>query len=188
MTSFRFDRAVSPRAEMRGFVSAVRVAAIVLCSAAGMSLMISPSMSSTILSSEPFVTSTTPTVAPSRRTVARSQTAAISIIRWEMKIDRAVAASLTPDHLEDPLGEIRGQGRGHLVEHQDVRLGRHGTGEVDDAERGQRQVPSVAGEVEVAEGRARRASGGTVRVVSRSAAGSAGCRGPGSATAPGTRR
>ena len=51
-----------------------------------MSLMISPSISSTILSSEPFVTSTTPTVAPSRRTVARSHTAAISIIRWEMKM------------------------------------------------------------------------------------------------------
>ena len=37
-------------------------------------------------SSEPGATSTTPTVAPSRRTVARSQTAAISIIRWEMKM------------------------------------------------------------------------------------------------------
>ena len=45
-----------------------------------------PSMSSTIRSSEPAVTSTTPTVSPSRRTVARSQTAAISMSRWEMKM------------------------------------------------------------------------------------------------------
>ena len=36
----------------------------------------------------PAVTSTTPTVSPSRRTVARSQTAAISIIRCEMKMTR----------------------------------------------------------------------------------------------------
>ena len=34
----------------------------------------------------PSVTSTTPTVSPSRSTVARSQTAAISIMRWEMKM------------------------------------------------------------------------------------------------------
>ena len=34
----------------------------------------------------PALTSTTPTVSPSRRTVARSQTAAISIIRCEMKM------------------------------------------------------------------------------------------------------
>ena len=47
---------------------------------------ISPSISATIRSSEPSVTSTTPTVSPSRRTVARSQTAAISISRWEMKM------------------------------------------------------------------------------------------------------
>ena len=47
---------------------------------------IPPSISSTIRSSEPSVTSTTPTVSPSRSTVARSQMAAISIIRWEMKM------------------------------------------------------------------------------------------------------
>ena len=45
-----------------------------------------PSMSSTILSSEPGVTSTTPMVSPSRSTVARSQTSAISISRCEMKM------------------------------------------------------------------------------------------------------
>ena len=50
------------------------------------SLAMSPSISSTIRCSEPAVTSTTPTVTPSRRTVARSQTAAISIIRCEMKM------------------------------------------------------------------------------------------------------
>ncbi len=46
----------------------------------------SPSMSLTIRSSDPSSTSTTPTVSPSRSTVARSHTAAISIIRCEMKI------------------------------------------------------------------------------------------------------
>ena len=46
----------------------------------------SPSMSSTIFDSEPAVTSTTPTVSPFRSTVARSQTAAISMRRWEMKM------------------------------------------------------------------------------------------------------
>ena len=40
--------------------------------------------------------------------------------------DGAVAASLPRDHLEDPLGQVRGQGRGHLVEHQHVRLGTPG--------------------------------------------------------------
>ena len=56
-----------------------------------------PSISSTMRSSDPGVTSTTPTVSPSRRTVARSQTAAISIMRCEMKIDGPIAAALAAD-------------------------------------------------------------------------------------------
>ena len=104
------------------------------------SLTISPSISSTIRSSEPSVTSTTPTVSPSRRTVARSQTAAISIIRWEMKMTERSAPRWPADHLEHPLGQVRGQGRGHLVEQQHVGLDRQRAGQVDDPERGQRQV------------------------------------------------
>ena len=50
------------------------------------SLARSPSISATIRCSEPSLMSTTPTVAPSRRTVARSHTAAISIRRCEMKM------------------------------------------------------------------------------------------------------
>ena len=50
------------------------------------SLALSPSIRATIRSSEPSFTSTTPTVSPSRRTVARSHTAAISMRRWEMKM------------------------------------------------------------------------------------------------------
>ena len=109
-------------------------------SAAGISSTISPSISSTIRSSEPGVTSTTPTVSPSRRTVARSHTAAISIIRCEMKITRAVAAALAADDLEDPLGEVGGQRGGHLVEHQHVRLDRQRAREVDDPQRGERHL------------------------------------------------
>ena len=75
-----------PRAASRGFVSAARAAACARSPAPGRRSTTSPSISSTIRSSEPAVTSTTPTVAPSRRTVARSQTAAISIMRWEMKM------------------------------------------------------------------------------------------------------
>ena len=58
----------------------------------------------------PAVTSTTPTVSPSRSTVARSQTAAISIIRCEMKMTRAVAATLAADDLEHALGQVRRAG------------------------------------------------------------------------------
>ena len=137
-------------------------------------------------SSEPAVTSTTPTVTPSRSTVARSQTAAISIIRCEMKMTRALAAALAADDLEHPLGEVRGQRRGHLVEHEDVRLDGQRAGEVDDPQRGQRHAARHARQVEVARGRARPSSGGTARAASRSGAGWRGCPGPGSAPAPGT--
>ena len=65
--------------------------------------------------------------------------------------DRAIAASLAADHLEDALGEVRGQGRGHLVEHQHVGLDRHRAGEVDDPERGQRHAPRHARQVQVVE-------------------------------------
>ena len=70
----------------RGLASGARVKAAVRSATAGVSATIWPSISSTIRLSEPSVTSTTPTVSPSRSTVARSQTAAISIIRWEMKM------------------------------------------------------------------------------------------------------
>ena len=68
--------------------------------------------------------------------------------------DRPIAAALAADHLEDTLGQVGGQGRGHLVEHQHVGLDRQRAGEVDDPERGQRQVPGEARQVEVAGGRA----------------------------------
>ena len=65
--------------------------------------------------------------------------------------DGAVAAALAADDLEDALGEVRGQGRGHLVEHEDVGLDREGAGEVDDPERGERHAPRQARQVEVRE-------------------------------------
>ncbi len=65
--------------------------------------------------------------------------------------DRALAATLAADDVEDVLGEVRGQGRGHLVEHQDVRLDGQRPGKVDDPERGERHAPRQARQVEVAE-------------------------------------
>ena len=108
-------------------------------------------MSSTIRSCDPSVTSTTPTVSPSRRTVARSQTAAISIIRWEMKITDRSPPRWWPMTSRTRSVEVRGQGRGHLVEHEDVGLDREGPGEVDDPERGKRQPPRQARQVEILE-------------------------------------
>ena len=77
----------SSRAASRGVVAAIGAppparAAICASDLAARS----PSMRATIRSSEPSLMSTTPTVAPSRRTVARSHTAAISMSRWEMKM------------------------------------------------------------------------------------------------------
>ena len=65
--------------------------------------------------------------------------------------DGAIAAALAADDLEDALGEVRGQRRGHLVEHQDVGLDGEGAREVDDPERGQRHAPRQARQVEVLE-------------------------------------
>ena len=63
--------------------------------------------------------------------------------------DRPIAAPVAADDLQDALGEVRGQGRSHLVEHQHVGLDRQRAGEVDDPERGQRQSPRHARQVEV---------------------------------------
>ena len=68
------------------------------------------------------------------------------------------------DGVEDALGEVGGQRRGHLVEEQDVGLDRERAGEVEDAQRGQRQVAGEvaeveAGEAEVADPVAERADG-----------------------------
>ena len=93
--------------------------------------------------------------------------------------DRAVAAALAADDLEDALGEVGGQRRGHLVEHQHVGLDREGAGEVDDPERGQRQAPRQARQVEVFE--AQLAEPVPERLDRRlgQAQVGAGCRGPG---------
>ena len=49
--------------------------------------------------------------------------------------DAALAAALAADDLEHPLREVRRQGGGHLVEHQDVGLDRHRARQVDDPQR-----------------------------------------------------
>ena len=90
-----------------------------------------------------------PTVSPSRSTVARSQSAEISRKRWEMKMTARPASRLAADDVEDALGEVGGQGRGHLVEDEDVGLEREGAGEVEDALDGEREVAGRLAEVEV---------------------------------------
>ena len=65
----------------------------------------------------PSVTSTTPTVSPSRRTVARSHTAAISISRWEMKMTERSVPRWRPMTSSTRSVRFGGQRRGHLVEH-----------------------------------------------------------------------
>ena len=59
-----------------------------------------------------------------------------------------VAAALAADDLEDLLGEVGGQCRGHLVEHQHVGLDRERAREVDDALRGERHLADLASEVQ----------------------------------------
>ena len=54
-----------------------------------------------------------------------------------------------PTHdVEDLLGEVRRQRRRHLVEQQDIRLGRERAREVDDPQDRERQVARVVGHVE----------------------------------------
>ena len=134
------------------------------------------------------MTSTTPTVTPSRRTVARSQTAAISIMRCEMKMTERSPPRMPPDDLQHPLGEVRGQRRGHLVEHEDVRLDGQRPGEVDDPQRRERHagapgaVRSRSLEAELVHPVAERLE----RRLGQAQVGRGG-PGPGSAPAPGTR-
>ena len=62
---------------------------------------------------------------------------------------RALRPPVAADHLEDLLREVGGQGRRDLVEHEDRRLDREGSGEVDHPERCQWKVADHAGHVEV---------------------------------------
>ena len=66
--------------------------------------------------------------------------------------DGAALGTLAADDVEDALGEIGGEGGGHLVEEEDVGLERECAGEVEDADGGERQVAG--------EGRRGRARGG----------------------------
>ena len=61
---------------------------------------------------------------------------------------RAGTAPLAADHLEHLLGQVRGQGRGHLVEHQHVGLDRERARKVDDTLRGERHLADHTREIE----------------------------------------
>ena len=58
-------------------------------------------------------------------------------------------AALSPDDLQDALGQVGRQGRGHLVEHQDGGLDGQRTREVDDPQCRERQVARSGREIEV---------------------------------------
>ena len=60
-----------------------------------------------------------------------------------------LAPTLPADHLEHSRGQVGGEGRGHLVEHQDVRLDGHRAREVDDAERREGQPPGQGRQLEI---------------------------------------
>ena len=93
-----------------------------------------PSMSETIRSSLPWARSVTPTVTPSRSTVARSHSAETSAMRWEMKItalprsrQRLTIAKIRSD-------KIRRQRSRDLVEQEHGRLRGERAGEIDQAQ------------------------------------------------------
>ena len=94
-----------------------------------------PSMSSTIRSSAPGAMSTTPTVSPSRSTVARSHSARDLEEAVRDEDDRPTGLALSPTTSSTLLGQVGRQRRGHLVEQQDVWLGRQRPREVHDAQR-----------------------------------------------------
>ena len=54
---------------------------------------------------------------------------------------RTAGVGLRPHHPQHPLDQVRRQRRRHLVEHQQLRLARQRPGEVEDAQRRQRQPP-----------------------------------------------
>ena len=116
---------------------------------AGPSRSRAPSISSTIRSSAPGAMSTTPTVSPSRSTVARSQSAEISSSRCEMKITERPVWLCRLHDVENPLGEVGRQRRGHLVEQQHVGLDRQRAREIEDAQDGERDVPRRLAEIEI---------------------------------------
>ena len=65
--------------------------------------------------------------------------------------DGPIPSPVAPNDLEHALGEVRGQRRSHLVEHQHIGLDRERPCEVDDPERGQRHAPSHARQIEIPE-------------------------------------
>ena len=70
-------------------------------------------------------------------------------MRWEMKITERGGPAVTGDDLEHAGREVRRQRSGHLVEQQHVRLDREGAGQVDDPQRGERQVAGLDAQVEL---------------------------------------
>ena len=140
-----------------------RVARRVRSAGAGLARCAAPSISSTICSSTPGAMSTTPTVSPSRSTVARSQSAEISTKRCEMKMTERPGLALAAHHVEHALGEVGRQRGGHLVEQQHVGLDRQRARQVEHAQHGERNVARGRRAGRDRERRARAPSRGTAR-------------------------
>ena len=69
--------------------------------------------------------------------------------------DRSTTRALATHDLEHPLGQVGGERRGGLVEDEHIRVGGQGTRQVDDPERGQRQVAHGILEVQVGDAQLR---------------------------------
>ena len=72
-------------------------------------------------------------------------------------------AALPPDDVHDPLGEVRRQRRGHLVEEEQRWLHGQRSRQVDDPEGRERQVPDQLVEVEAGDAELRHPGAGTAR-------------------------
>ena len=127
---------------------------------------LSPSISATIRSSDPAVTSTTPTVSPSRSTVARSQTAAISMSRCEMKMTERAVARWRPT--TSRTRSVRSAGRAAVISSSSRTSGSIASARARSMTRSVASGRSraVSREVEVGRCRARRASAGRARPAS----------------------
>ena len=108
---------IAPRAAARVGVRTSRLDASPASGVAAPDAAAGPSMSLTISSSAAAPSarmSTTPTVLPSRRTVARSHSPATSSIRWEMKMTERDVPRWLATTCEHPGREVRRQRGRHL--------------------------------------------------------------------------
>ena len=111
--------------------------------------MRAPSISSTIFSSAPGAMSTTPDglAVPQHGRAMAERGNLEQPVRDED--DGSPGLALPPHDVDDPIGEIRRQRGGHLVEQEHIGLDRQRAGEIEHAQDRQRNAPCGLAEVEV---------------------------------------